>query len=108
MSCEQMELKLGKLLCGGYFWKSKVYLNNKQVMVVRIDMHGMNRDEAYRTITGILNANKGKFIIDVIHGYNHGTVLKNMIQNDLRHRRITKKENCFYNQGETMIEVCAA
>lgn len=48
--------------------------------IVNIDLHGMFREDAVRAIDRALkNADSSTYQIKLIHGFNRGTSLKNMI-----------------------------
>lgn len=46
-----------------------------------IDVHGMKCCEAKRFINNIINISRREVKITVIHGYNHGTAIRDMIRN---------------------------
>jgi DNA-nicking Smr family endonuclease len=69
-----------------------------------IDIHGLTPEQAKRQIEFELkrapqNAEK----ILVIHGYSRGTVLRDMVRNDLDSPRIREVMPCFANDGESTI-----
>lgn len=105
MGCEQMMQRMSFVLKREYLNKAHVAYNTAGMMVVRIDLHGMTRNEATKVIKGVLLLNNGSFILDLIHGYNHGTVLKKMICEDLDNARIGRKWGYEYNHGETFLEI---
>lgn len=43
------------------------------------------------------------FIMVLIHGYNNGTILKNMIQYEINSKRISMKYRDVYNKGVTTL-----
>ena len=54
--------------------------------IIDIDLHGMYRDEAIKAIDKALkSADSGTYQIRLVHGYNHGTSLKNMIIDEYRY-----------------------
>ena len=70
---------------------------------MRIDLHGKTRKEAKRLLNNIINATLHPFTMDVIHGYNHGTALKDMIFEEDINPRIISKDVPVYNIGETIL-----
>jgi len=53
---------------------------------VKIDLHGMTRDEAERAVERALSgAGDGTYQIRLIHGYNRGTNLRDMIHDSFRY-----------------------
>ena len=72
---------------------------------LRIDLHGKKKQEARWLLNTVINIIRHPFMIDVIHGYNHGIVLKAMIFEEDINRRITRRVSSNYNMGETYILV---
>lgn len=72
--------------------------------VMEADIHGMTADAAYRELIRLLDrvpANISE--IHIIHGYRRGDALKAMVQNRLRHPRISYQCQSLYNEGETKL-----
>lgn len=54
--------------------------------IMTLDLHGMFQDEAVKAIDRALKAADGStYQIKLIHGYNRGTSLKDMITDEYRH-----------------------
>lgn len=71
--------------------------------VVEVDIHGMTSDEARRELEKFLTRASGQVTeVVVIHGYNGGKVLMNMVRNQLKHPRIASKLLTL-NAGQTRI-----
>ena len=47
---------------------------------VTVDVHGMKCCEAKKFINNIINAVRTAFKLVIIHGYNHGTAIKDMLK----------------------------
>ena len=73
----------------------------------QINLHGFSKKQAYFVITTIIKLTRENFTLDLIHGFNHGTVLKSMIYKDIHSPRIIKKYCNQWNPGETFIELAA-
>ena len=78
------------------------------IFKITINVHKMTRQGAKRIIKNIIAVIREMFILLVIHGYNNGTAIKDMLRTDFLSMRIEKIEGEKYNQGRTKIEVCAA
>jgi len=66
-----------------------------------IDLHGLSVKEANERLNGFINRlpiNTNRLII--IHGYNNGTAIKNMLRN-YKHKRIDFILSNLYNEGRT-------
>ena len=67
-----------------------------QAAFIEVNVHGMNVNQALQTVEIIAHrANKGVYRVRVIHGYNHGTAIKNAIRKEFgngRERRVLRVE----------------
>lgn len=70
-----------------------------------IDLHGKTQKEARRLLNNIINVIMHPFTMEVIHGYNHGTALKDMILTEDINPRIVSKSVPVYNIGETILSI---
>ena len=72
--------------------------------IIDIDLHGMFRDEAIKTIDKALkSADSGTYQIRLVHGYNHGTSLKNMIIDEYRYHPKVLRVQPGDNLGTTVL-----
>ncbi len=54
--------------------------------IIEVDLHGLFQDEAIKVIDKALKtADSSTYQIKLIHGYNHGTNLKNMIVEEYKY-----------------------
>lgn len=62
--------------------------------IVEIDVHGMNQFQAKTVIQSALKkADRGTYIIRIVHGYHNGTVLKDMIRREYKsHPKVLRIE----------------
>lgn len=78
------------------------YVNNRKA---EIDIHNMQKDQARREIERFLSRANGSIKeVQIIHGYNSGTVLRDMVRKGLRHPRI-KSKIASLNDGITILEL---
>lgn len=77
------------------------------VPIIQMDLHGYTKNECAKVLKNILLLLKFEFTLDLIHGYNHGTVLLEYIHNELKDPRIVNMYSHPYNPGETFIEIAA-
>lgn len=76
------------------------YISNQKA---EIDIHNMTHDQAKRYIEQFLNKANGSIKeVNIIHGYSGGTVLLNMVQKGLKHKRIKAKVKSL-NPGVTIL-----
>lgn len=72
--------------------------------IIDIDLHGMFRDEAIIAIDKALkSADSGTYQIRLVHGYNHGTSLKNMIIDEYRYHPKVLRVQPGDNLGTTVL-----
>jgi DNA-nicking Smr family endonuclease len=72
--------------------------------IIDIDLHGMYRDEAIKAIDKALkSADSGTYQIRLVHGYNHGTSLKNMIIDEYRYHPKVLRVQPGDNLGTTVL-----
>ncbi len=71
--------------------------------VMTVDLHGMYEEDAKNLLLNWLDhAPAGVPELRVIHGSNRGTVLRDMVRNDLKHPKIQRKLPSL-NPGETRL-----
>ena len=70
----------------------------------RVDVHGKNKHQTKITLDSALRkAGSGVYRIAVIHGFNHGTELREMIRRDYAvHPKVLRVERGA-NDGETVL-----
>lgn len=68
---------------------------------VYADVHGMKCYQAKRFINNIINIIKSAFELIVIHGFNHGTAIRDMLSDNFNNMHITQQYISQYNQGIT-------
>ena len=72
--------------------------------IVTIDLHGLFRDEAIKVIDRALKAaDSSTYHIKLIHGYNRGTSLKNMIYDEYRYHPKVLRIQAGENLGTTIL-----
>lgn len=75
----------------------------KTKTVMEVDIHGLTAEDAKHRLEHLLSgAAPGIEEVRVIHGYNGGQVLRDMVRLRLKHPRIRSKLVCL-NPGETRL-----
>ena len=72
-----------------------------------VDVHGMKCYEARRFINNIINTVRCTVRLEVIHGYNHGTAIKDMLASDFTNAHIEELYLDQDNQGMTHMLIAA-
>ena len=68
---------------------------------ITVDVHGMKCYEAKKFINNIINAVRTTFKLAIIHGYNHGTAIKDMLAENFSNIHIVDQYQDPYNKGVT-------
>ena len=100
----EFEKELAKMT-GEDISRISTYENEEGNKVIRIDLHGVKKKNAVRMISNIIALIRTDFILEVVHGFNHGTVIKEYIWNEMVNDRITGKRCPANNPGITYISV---
>lgn len=74
---------------------------------ITADVHGMKCCQARRFINNIINTVRVAFQLIIIHGYNHGTAIKDMLAENFSNTHITEQHLDPYNQGVTHMLIAA-
>ena len=81
----------------------KSMISSKHGTMMEVDIHGLTADDARRQLEQFLSRVAPSITeVVVIHGYNGGQVLMNMVRNQLKHPRIASKMISL-NSGQTRI-----
>ncbi len=75
--------------------------DSKEVVTVTVDVHGLKCFQAKRFINNIINLIQVMFKLVVIHGYNHGTAIKDMLSNDFSNEHVMFQTVDPNNKGVT-------
>ena len=71
---------------------------------ITIDLHGMRREDAEKTVEkAFASAGPNTYQIQIVHGFNRGTSLKDMIYEEFRSDKRVKRIMPGENQGVTVL-----
>lgn len=84
-----------------------VSVSAHHTLFIMVDVHGLTCCEARRFINNIINVIQCPFQLEVIHGYTHGTAIKEMLATNFRNVRITERHPDSYNYGVTYMTLAA-
>jgi len=74
---------------------------------ITADVHGMKCYEASRLIKNIIILVNSDFTFVVIHGYNHGTAIKDMLAQNFKNSHVREQYQDYYNKGLTRMLIAA-
>ena len=86
--------------------KDTVRMNGKHL--VTVDMHGLRAKEAKRFLKNLIAVNKDGCEMCVIHGYKHGTAIRDIVNHDNFGKRVVGRFPVKNNPGRTRLMLCAA
>ena len=66
---------------------NRVTINESDKILV-LDVHGLNKNETAKLMNNLIAATRNAFTFRIIHGYNHGVVLKTFINNEYKNKRV--------------------
>lgn len=85
----------------------RISLISKDEMRIIVDVHGMKCLQAKKIINNIINVVRIVFRLIIIHGYNHGTAIKDMLSQNFCNAHVSEKPLDPYNQGVTHMLIAA-
>lgn len=88
---------------------NRIKVSERKSGKIRItaDVHGMKCYEARRFINNIINIVRTAFQLVIIHGYNHGTAIKDMLAQNFSNEHICEQFPDPRNQGVTHMLIAA-
>lgn len=75
---------------------------------ITVDLHGLGTCDSNILLNNIINLSRDECEIRVIHGFNHGVALKDMINRRFNNARITGRTVDPKNPGMTILACAAA
>ena len=76
----------------------------RDVEKIILDVHGMTCREAERFINNVVNITRGTCVVEIIHGYRHGTRIKEMLRQRFLNPKIIRIVGDQYNLGITYLQ----
>ncbi len=102
-----MNDKLRMILTEEEIGRIQMNIKNNETELT-VDLHKLSVKQAQRLLKNIIAIDRGRVEMHIIHGYNHGTALKEMIAYDFSNPRIESKSTDKSNLGLTNIVLRAA
>lgn len=81
--------------------------NDEKAIRIIVDVHGMKCSQARRFINNIINTIRVAFQLIIIHGYNHGTAIKDMLAQNFSNTHVAEMYLDPFNQGITHMLIAA-
>lgn len=80
---------------------ARISIKDDGKLQVTVDVHGMKCVQAKRFINNIINSIREAFRLVIIHGYNHGTAIKDMLAENFSNTHIIDQYQDPRNKGVT-------
>lgn len=80
-----------------------VYKDTVGRLNVDVDVHGLSTREANRFINNIINIIHMDCRVTIIHGYNHGTAIRTMLEGQFNNNHVKKRQIDPINPGRTLL-----
>jgi DNA-nicking Smr family endonuclease len=87
-------------------WLDRITIG-KEENKITIDLHYLTCKEAEKLVKNTIALTKGEYTMDLIHGYNNGTAIKQLIHNEKLSDRVQKKICPQWNPGLTELLIAA-
>ena len=95
-----------KMVLGPDVYNSIHVAHDKNVEMLVFDVHGYSVKKAKREINNVIALNRNGCKIRIVHGYNHGTAIKNMLNSEeFDNKKVLKKVRYAYNAGITDLQI---
>ena len=108
MEYKQAMEKMTFLMCGEDICRLNFVENEDGSIKVVVDLHGLSKRNAIRMLSNIMVLCRFQFELEVVHGFNHGTAIKEYIFKEMHNDRVVHKQSPFYNPGITDLMIAAA
>ena len=83
----------------------RIYESESGDIRVKVDVHGFDKRGTKAFVGNIIALIRRPFKMNVIHGYNRGTVLKDFINGEYINKRITGRRVLPDNPGVTVLSI---
>ncbi len=100
---ELLVMKLKTILTPDELERINIHYEERPRIIV--DVHGLICIKARRLIDNIINLLQISFVMIVVHGYNHGTAIKDMLAYNYSNPHVCSKSGDLYNQGITYLQI---
>ncbi len=85
----------------------KDFIRKDNSHVIVVDLHGLTVKSAKRLLNNIIVLNNDRLDICAVHGFHHGTAIKEMIEREFNGSRTAKINEQDRNKGRTILRFCA-
>ena len=83
-------------------------IKNNGQREISVDLHELTVNQARKLVKNIIAIDREGCTLRVIHGYNRGTAIRSMVNNDLASPKIAERHICKNNPGQTILTISKA
>lgn len=106
MNPSKLQDKLSFIFFGEDSWRLRVtQTDESSIPAILIDVHGMKAREAERTLWNVINIVREPLCMTVVHGYRHGTVIKDVLAKETFAGRLKSRYCPKDNPGLTVLRI---
>ena len=87
------------------FTKEEMSRISENDHTITVDLHGLIVKDAKKLLNNLMALNRDGDDICAIHGYSHGTAIKEMINAELDNPRLVEKKGVKKNYGRTILKI---
>lgn len=80
-------------------------MKDNDIEAIKVDVHGLTCARAKRFINNIINLIMDAFKLIVIHGFNHGTAIRDMLRGEFTNVKIDSLFSVMENDGVTYMVI---
>ena len=107
MNYQALQSRLDFVVYGKDNWRLDLKINQDGSPNITYDAHGLTVQEARRTIRNLINIARTPVHLNVIHGFNHGTGIKDMLAQETFSGRLISRFCPESNPGKTFMTIAA-
>lgn len=107
MAYNELKNKLAFVVYGTDEWRLSIKDEDGR-WIVSYDAHGQDVVHARRAVNNIISIIRCNMTLCIIHGYNNGTAIKEMLRKSNFGNRLSEIKSPVYNPGITWMQVAAA
>lgn len=107
MNYQDIVYRLNTIFDSSTLERIKITNNINGEIIIVIDLHRLSCKNAKRLLSNVIANVRIDSRIDVIHGYNHGTSIKDMLLQEFSNVHIIEKHLDPHNQGVTHMSIAA-
>lgn len=104
MGLKEISYRMAFLLPTGSDRRLVAAEENEKVRVT-VDLHGLTTAQAKRLLNNIIAMIRRPFTLEIIHGYHHGTAIRDMIYQDFPNPKVVSRHLNMCNPGITFAEI---